>query len=63
MTKAITSTAAMQLVEQGKFTLDDPVEKYLPEMAKLPVFDVLRCQDRQLSSAHDVKADHRCGMC
>src|ERR1700716_593064 len=39
MTKAITSTAAMQLLEQGKFTLDDPVEKYLPEMAKLPVFD------------------------
>src|SRR3954466_12511906 len=39
MTKAITSTAAMQLIEQGKFTLDDPVEKYLPEMAKVPVFD------------------------
>src|SRR5438270_9820978 len=39
MTKAITSTAAMQLVEQGKFALEDPVEKYLPEMAKLPVFD------------------------
>src|SRR5215470_2270003 len=39
MTKAITSTALMQLVEQGKLTLDDPVEKYLPEMAKLPVFD------------------------
>jgi CubicO group peptidase (beta-lactamase class C family) len=29
----------MQLVEQGKLTLDDPVEKHLPEMAKLPVFD------------------------
>src|SRR5215470_9794336 len=39
MTKAITSTALMQLIEQGKLTLDDPVEKYLPEMAKLPVFD------------------------
>ena len=39
MTKAITSTAAMQLIEQGKFALEDPVEKYLPEMAKLPVFD------------------------
>jgi len=39
MTKPVTSTAAMQLIEQGKFTLDDPVEKYLPEMAKLPVFD------------------------
>ena len=27
MTKPITSTAAMQLVEQGRFALDDPVEK------------------------------------
>jgi methyl acetate hydrolase len=39
MTKAITSTAAMQLFEQGRFALDDPAEKYLPELAKLPVFD------------------------
>jgi methyl acetate hydrolase len=39
MTKAVTSTAAMQLIEQGRFALEDPVEKYLPEMAKLPVFD------------------------
>ncbi|TMJ26709.1 MAG: beta-lactamase family protein, partial [Alphaproteobacteria bacterium] len=33
MTKAITSAAAMQLIEQGRFGLDDPVEKYLPEFA------------------------------
>src|SRR5262245_7982324 len=39
MTKAITSAAAMQLIEQGKFALDDPADKYLPELAKLPVFD------------------------
>jgi len=39
MTKAITSTAAMQLVEQGRFGLDDPVEKYLPEFANLKVFE------------------------
>jgi len=39
MTKAITSTAAMQLIEQGKFALEDPVEKHLPEMAKLPMFE------------------------
>jgi CubicO group peptidase (beta-lactamase class C family) len=39
MTKAITSTAALQLVEQGKFTIEDPVEKYLPQFAKLPVFE------------------------
>jgi CubicO group peptidase (beta-lactamase class C family) len=39
MTKAITSTAAMQLVEQGRFGLDDPVEKYLPAFARLQVFE------------------------
>src|SRR5688572_24138448 len=39
MTKAITSTAAMQLVEQKRFTLDDPVEKYLPDFAQLQVFE------------------------
>jgi methyl acetate hydrolase len=39
MTKPVTSVALMQLVEQGKLALEDPVDKYLPEMAKLPVFD------------------------
>jgi len=39
MTKAVTSTAAMQLVEQGRFAVDDPVDKYFPEFAKLQVFE------------------------
>ena len=39
MTKAITSTAAMQLVERGKLTLDEPVSKHLPELAKLEVLE------------------------
>jgi len=39
MTKAISSLALMQLVEQGKLGLEDPVDKYLPEMRKLPVFE------------------------
>jgi methyl acetate hydrolase len=39
MTKAVTSAAAMQLVEQGRFVIEDPVEKYLPEFAKLQVFE------------------------
>lgn len=30
-TKAITSTAVMMLWEQGKFQLDDPISKYIPE--------------------------------
>jgi methyl acetate hydrolase len=32
MTKPVTSVALMQLVEQGKIALDDPGEKYLPEL-------------------------------
>jgi methyl acetate hydrolase len=38
MTKPITSTAAMQLVEERRIALDDPVEKHLPQFANLPVF-------------------------
>ena len=38
MTKPITSVAFMQLVEQGKVALTDPVAKYIPEFAKLGVF-------------------------
>ena len=30
MTKAITGTAAMQLVEQGKLALDEPISRYIP---------------------------------
>jgi len=38
MTKAVTSVAAMQLYEEHRFTLDDPAEKYLPELAHPMVF-------------------------
>jgi CubicO group peptidase (beta-lactamase class C family) len=36
-TKIITSVAAMCLYEDGKFKLEDPVEKYLPQLANLNV--------------------------
>ncbi len=39
MTKPITSVALMQLVEQGRIGLDDPAEKYLPELANPKVFE------------------------
>jgi methyl acetate hydrolase len=39
MTKAITTVAALQLVEQGKVKLDDPVSQYLPQLGKLEVLD------------------------
>ncbi len=35
--KAITATAAMILWEEGKFNLDDPVSKYIPEFADAQV--------------------------
>jgi methyl acetate hydrolase len=39
MTKAITCTAAMQLVETGKLALDEPIGKLLPELASRQVLD------------------------
>jgi CubicO group peptidase (beta-lactamase class C family) len=39
MTKAITSTAAMRLVEQGKLSLDWPIAEVLPELASPRVLE------------------------
>lgn len=39
MTKAITSAAAMQLVDQGKLKLNEPAAKHIPEFARLQVLD------------------------
>jgi len=38
MTKPITGVAMMQLWEQGKFKLDDPLATYLPEFANVRVY-------------------------
>jgi CubicO group peptidase (beta-lactamase class C family) len=38
MTKPITTVAAMILNEEGKFQLDDPVSKFLPELKGLRVY-------------------------
>jgi CubicO group peptidase (beta-lactamase class C family) len=39
MTKAITAAAAMQLVEQGKLSLDAPIGKVLPDLASPQVLE------------------------
>lgn len=44
-TKAITSVAVMTLFEQGKFLLDDPVSKYIPEYAHPVVLDKFNEKD------------------
>lgn len=38
MTKTITSVAVLMLMEEGKFTLGDPISKFLPEFASMQVF-------------------------
>jgi CubicO group peptidase (beta-lactamase class C family) len=38
MSKPITSVAILMLVEQGALSLDDPVDRFLPELAKLRVY-------------------------
>lgn len=37
MTKPIVSVAVMMLWEEGRFDLDDPVSKYMPEFKNLQV--------------------------
>jgi methyl acetate hydrolase len=39
MTKPITATAAMQLVEKGKLSLDRPAQEVVPELAKARVLE------------------------
>ena len=60
MTREITSTAVLQLYEAGKFELDDPIQKYLPEFSEQRVLmdpdstDVSRSQTR----SGDIKVAH-----
>lgn len=37
MSKAITTVSAMMLFEEGKFTLNEPIAKYLPQFARMKV--------------------------
>ena len=60
MTKALVSVAAMQLVEQGKLTLDGPIGEHLPELADALVMEgfdsqgapVLRSAKRPVTLRH-----------
>ncbi len=44
-TKAITSTAIMILWEEGKFRLDDPISKYIPDFGEAQILDSFNEQD------------------
>lgn len=69
MTKAVTSAGAMQLVEQGKLSLDDPIGELLPDLAAPQVlegFDAkgepkLRAAKRPITLRHLMT--HTAGFC
>ena len=51
MTKPVTAVAVMMLHEDGKFRLDDPVQKYLPEFGEVKVgaADAARAPSRPIT--------------
>jgi CubicO group peptidase (beta-lactamase class C family) len=67
MTKPITSVAILQLVEEGKIKLDDPITKWAPEFANMKV---LKTAEGPLDEVYDAPRDitfddlltHRAGL-
>jgi CubicO group peptidase (beta-lactamase class C family) len=45
LTKTITSVVAMQLIQDGKIKLDDPVSKYIPSFANMKVGEEKKAED------------------
>ncbi len=67
MSKPVTATALMLLIDEGKVALDDPVEKYLPEFKDLWLivepgqdYQVLRRAERKVTIRHILS--HTSGM-
>ncbi len=52
-TKIVTSIAAMQLWEEGRFALDDPLERYLPEFSDMEVLTPDACTAFDVEPARD----------
>lgn len=54
-TKAITSTAIMMLWEEGKFRLDDPISKFIPEFKNPQVLNTFRYGDTTFTTKPSTK--------
>src|SRR5262249_41931459 len=48
MTKAVTTVAVLQLVEQGKVTLEEPLPKHLPKLQKPGVLEGFDAEDQPI---------------
>ena len=55
MSKAITSTAAMILYEQGKFNLDDPISKWIPAFKNMTILSSYNAKDTTYTTVPAVK--------
>ena len=62
MTKAVTSIAAMQLVEQGKLSLDEPISDVVPELSAAAGAGRLR-RRRASPSCGRPSGRSRCATC
>jgi CubicO group peptidase (beta-lactamase class C family) len=67
MTKPVTSVAALMLMEEGKFKLDDPITKFAPEFANMRVLkDAEGPIDQTVPAARTITFDdiftHRSGL-
>ena len=59
MTKPVTAVAAMILVEEAKLRLDEPVDRWLPELANR---QVLRAIDSALDDTVPASVRSRCAI-
>jgi len=67
MTKPVTSIAALMLIEEGKLKLDDPVTRWLPELADMQVLkDPTGPLDQTYAAPRDITVEdlmtHRAGL-
>jgi CubicO group peptidase (beta-lactamase class C family) len=67
MSKPITSTAALMLLEEGKFALDDPITRWAPELSQMRVLAGLDGPlDQTVPSEREITFDdlltHRSGL-
>lgn len=67
MTKPVTSVAAMMLVEEGKLKLDDPITRWIPELANMQVLkDATGPIDQTYPAPRDITVEdlltHRSGL-
>eukprot|EP01084_Bolivina_argentea_P314576 544877_1 len=57
MTKPITAVALMILYDEGKFNLDDPVSKYIPNFTNMTIYDYESKENKSLDPT-DLKIDN-----